>query len=285
MKGIYKDLTGLVCGELTVIELDGIRGTKKRRYWKCLCSCGNTSYVRSDAFTGGNKINSCGCVNRERSRQFYLKKGHNKSRRAVEYNSWDGMHQRCYNPKNKRYPSYGGRGIIVCDRWKGTGGFINFIADMGKKPTLKHSLDRIDVNGNYEPSNCRWATNTEQNRNKRENVKFEYEGKLYLMDELALKLGTTYNKVRYHLQDCGRSIEELLMRKDVNEANRIRYRTQKCNVWLKYNGERLILNDWAKVFKVTQAAIRWHLKTKSFEEIYNHYMNNDKRKNYKPRNF
>lgn len=86
-------------------------------------------------------------------------------RQTLEYRSWIGMKERCSNPKNKCYASYGGRGIRVCDRW--ISDFSQFLADMGPKPSPKHSIDRIDNDGHYEPANCRWATTTQQVRNSR----------------------------------------------------------------------------------------------------------------------
>ena len=87
--------------------------------------------------------------------------------KTPEYDAWDGMKQRCFNPNHKRYSYYGARGITVCDRWKNS--FENFLADMGSKPTPKHSIDRVNNDGNYCPDNCRWATKTEQENNKRNN--------------------------------------------------------------------------------------------------------------------
>lgn len=83
------------------------------------------------------------------------------------YHTWKGMRNRCYSVNYKQYKDYGGRGILVCSEWKGVQGFHNFVSDMGDKPTPKHTLDRIDVNGNYEPSNCKWSTSSEQAKNRR----------------------------------------------------------------------------------------------------------------------
>lgn len=91
--------------------------------------------------------------------------GHGKSG-TPEHRSWKAMHTRCYNKNNPAYKSYGGRGIKVCDRWRGVMGFSNFYSDMGKRPSLNHSIDRINNDGGYEPDNCRWATKSEQMINR-----------------------------------------------------------------------------------------------------------------------
>lgn len=127
--------------------------------WNCLCDCGNTSVVVGSKLRSG-KIKSCGCWNKERIGKMNLSHGHNKGRsQSATYDSWRAMKERCYNKKNKRYESYGGKGIIVCDRWKNS--FENFLEDMGERPEGM-TLDRIDVNGNYEPNNCRWVDATTQ---------------------------------------------------------------------------------------------------------------------------
>lgn len=97
-------------------------------------------------------------------------------KRTTEYNTWLHMKDRCFNPNNNGYANYGGRGITICDRWLGETGFENFLSDMGHKPSPKHSIDRINNDGNYEPSNCRWATAATQVNNRSINVKFTFYG-------------------------------------------------------------------------------------------------------------
>lgn len=138
---------------------------KKLKQWLCVCDCGNEKVVAgSDLISGNTK--SCGCLNIERIRERSLKHGHTKQYKlSPEYQSWRSMIKRCTQIKNVAYHNYGGRGIKVCDRWIER--FENFFEDMGKKPSPNQSLDRIDVNGNYEPGNCKWSTGFEQSRNQR----------------------------------------------------------------------------------------------------------------------
>lgn len=161
---------------LTVLK-EVERPSKYVRKFLCRCDCGNEKEVlRSALVNNGTAVTqSCGCLHKRRIIETKTTHGcGSREKRTSEYISWSGMFTRCYNPKNKRFSNYGGRGITVCDRW--TKSFENFILDMGKKPTPQHSIDRIDVNGNYEPSNCKWATQKEQLRNTTKNVRFEYNG-------------------------------------------------------------------------------------------------------------
>ena len=157
---------GKKIGYLTVL------GYTEDKKWECKCDCGNIVKVQSSGLGVNGKTRSCGCKNVEKFIERNTKHGMYKS---SEYGIRKNMVNRCYNPKNKRYPNYGGRGIKVCDRWLES--FENFYEDMGHRPSNKHSIDRIDNNGNYEPDNCRWADNIIQNRNKQDNLKVDYKNK------------------------------------------------------------------------------------------------------------
>jgi hypothetical protein len=135
--------------------------------WLCACSCGRTTLVWGVPLRQG-LTKSCGCFAADSTRARQIKHGLSGT---PEYSSWLAMHDRCRNPKANGYQNYGGRGIKIHPRWcGGDHGVQNFLADMGKRPA-GHTLDRIEVNGNYEPGNCRWSTPSQQNRNRRNSLR------------------------------------------------------------------------------------------------------------------
>lgn len=159
-------------------------------FWLFKCDCGNEK-VSCVNDVKQEKIKSCGCLQKEGSRKTHGMK------KTITYNSWLGMKQRCLCKNSEHYKDYGGRGIKVCKRWKNS--FENFYKDMGRKPTPKHSIDRIDNNGNYEPKNCRWATIKEQENNRRNNRLLIYNGKTQTMaqwaEELEINYWTLYSRI------------------------------------------------------------------------------------------
>jgi hypothetical protein len=172
------DPIGRVHGRLTVIaETAGRRDPssgKLYRRWICVCECGNFRTMRSCQFTPKSDTKSCGCLNREKSRERRLTHGASIERTA-EYGAWVAMKTRCLNPNGKDYLYYGGRGIRVAPEW--INDFPAFLEHVGLRPTPQHSLDRWpDNDGDYEPYNVRWATKLQQSRNRRPafagNIKF-----------------------------------------------------------------------------------------------------------------
>lgn len=165
------DLTGKTFGRLTARESVKSPGAAR---WLCDCSCGSQKVVCSQNLRNGVS-QSCGCLRRELAASARRTHGHSGHKdRLREYAAWGGMIDRCENPENGRFEDYGGRGIQVCAAWRHD--FTAFLSDMGRRPSPLHSLDRIDVDGNYEPSNCRWATMAEQQNNKRNNLIVSFRG-------------------------------------------------------------------------------------------------------------
>lgn len=132
--------------------------------WLCKCDCGNITKVTSGRLRNGQTM-SCGCLNAILTQHRSTTHGHGGRNASPEYRSWCHLIDRCENPNSEDYANYGGRGIRVCERWRNS--FEAFLEDMGERPSPKHSIDREDVNGHYEKSNCRWATASQQSRNRR----------------------------------------------------------------------------------------------------------------------
>jgi hypothetical protein len=184
-----KDMTGMRFGRLTVLRRDGYAQGQRVYAWRCRCDCGNEKTVGGPSLRKGYTV-SCGCLRLERLREALVTHGHcPKEGRSAEYTAWAAMIKRCTNPMPKEQKAYGH--VKVCERWRQS--FEAFLADMGYKPTPKHTLDRWpDNTGNYEPKNCRWATRVEQSRNRTTTVK---DGGVPLA-QLADDHGLNYSTVR-----------------------------------------------------------------------------------------
>lgn len=188
------DLVGLKFGKLTVLSELKERNPHGKVLFHCKCDCGNeVNVIGTKLKNGWSK--SCSCLQKEtvKKRSKIDNKTHGLSKTSI-YNTYYTMINRCINPNSQSYPNYGGRGIKVCDRWLDS--FENFIEDMGEKPSENYSIDRINVHGNYEPSNCRWATKIEQENNKTTNVFIEYKSKKYTISELSKLLNINYHTLR-----------------------------------------------------------------------------------------
>jgi hypothetical protein len=186
------DLTGRVFGRLTVNSFSHILTAK--RHWSCICSCGNTVIVAAGNLTNGH-TKSCGCLQID----LVTKHGESQERKiSKEYRAFTHIKERCYKPNTKGYDNYGGRGIKMCDRWLQS--FESFLADVGRAPSPKHTIDRVDNNGNYEPGNCRWATRREQQNNRRRNKMITYNGKTQSLGGWCFDLNLNYSTIKKGLR-------------------------------------------------------------------------------------
>ena len=190
----FKDITGQVFGHLKVLgfadrEMSG--GVRFIR-WRCQCECGNIVVVRGNNLSSGNSARCVDCSRRsigDRTRT------HGRSK-TPEYRVWSSMIQRCHNDNDSSYADYGARGIKVCVQWHD---FQTFFADMGPRPSAKHSIERLNSAGNYEPSNCVWATPFVQARNTRKNRLLTFNGETMCLSAWDEKLGFTYGTIRNRL--------------------------------------------------------------------------------------
>lgn len=200
-------IKGKTFGNITVIEYSKTIG--KHSYYKCKCNlCGKIFETRRDGVMSGH-TNSCGCANEKwmHSGQMNRKHGLSKDR---AYWVWAKVKNRCYNPNCREYKNYGGRGIAMCDEWLNPENFINWAYANGydnQAPKGQCTLDRINVNGNYEPSNCRFITNDEQQNNRRDCRKFEYNDEIHTMAEWARILNVPYTTLRAGLLKNGKTLD------------------------------------------------------------------------------
>lgn len=151
---------------------------------------------------------SCGCLQREVASATFRTHGHTLNmQKTAEYQTWASMIGRCCTPTAEGWPDYGGRGVTVCERWRDS--FEAFLADMGHRPSAKHSIERLDVNGHYEPYNCVWATRATQSRNTRRNRMITFQGRTQCLIDWAVELGLTKSALKHRL-DRGWSVERAL---------------------------------------------------------------------------
>lgn len=198
----FKDLSGRRFGRLLVEERAGMKGTSVA--WRCLCLCGKRKDISSGALIAGRTL-SCGCLGRQHRLEARTTHGATGSK---EYRVWQKMLSRCTDTTNRRFKDYGGRGITVCTRWRS---FENFLEDMGQRPSMEHTIDRINNEGNYEPSNCRWATRKEQARNTRRTRLVTFDGVTKPLAQWAEDTSIPYD-LFYNRWVMGWSLEEICRR-------------------------------------------------------------------------
>lgn len=178
----FIDITGMRFGLLSVLGRDlALLSKRGEVFWTCKCDCGNTHSVRSACLRKG-VTKSCGCLRTTATHS--ITHGLSKTK---EFKIWAEMRGRCRCPSQTSYKRYGAIGITVCKRWDES--FQAFYDDMGPKPSPGHSIDRINPTGNYEPSNCRWATAKEQSMNTRRTVWVEWNGERIRLRDLAERYG------------------------------------------------------------------------------------------------
>ena len=209
------DLTGERYGRLTAISSTGVKkGTSM--VWSFMCDCGN-QVERASGEVRRGKTHSCGCLRSELSKAKMksfqtlgtIASSTHRMTGAPEFISWDSMKQRCLNPDHKSFKDYGGRGVVICDRWIDS--FDKFLADMGERPEGT-TLDRVDTNGNYEPGNCRWATGKVQGNNKRSSRNITFMGLTRTLKQWADGAGISNKVLAYRLAN-GWDMKEALMTK------------------------------------------------------------------------
>lgn len=216
----FDDLTSRKFGRLFVLNVSE-RNTKSKIYYDCLCECGKLKTVASSELKSGH-TRSCGCLARELISERNTKHGLSVTRLR---GTWRNMISRCENPDNSSYPNYGGRGIKVCDEWHDLACFAAWAKSVGYiegAPRKEQTIDRIDVNGNYEPDNCRISNMTEQCRNKRNNRLFDMGGKTITMQELSEMSGVNRATISYRLsrgKSASEAIGGFLNENEIKEIN------------------------------------------------------------------
>lgn len=196
---VAKDLAGQRFGKLKVLS---ISHKKRSSYWCCKCDCGSQVIIREWCLLNGTRT-TCGCVGHKTN----LKHGQSGRTRTKEYYTWCSMVGRCQNPNLPMYKRYGGRGITVCERWRNS--YETFLSDLGKAPSKKHSIERINNDGNYEPGNCKWATNDEQQRNRQGVILVTHNNLTLPLSDWCNRLKLNRSTVRKYLNN-GKTFPDII---------------------------------------------------------------------------
>lgn len=251
----YIDLSGQKFGRYTVLRLSDGR-EQGGMVWLCKCECG-TEKTQSSAELIHRGVVSCGCYQKEIRGASKITHGATRNGvKSSEYRCYIGMKGRCSNPNNPCAHLYIGKGVTVCDRWLGVEGFKNFMEDMGPRPSLQHSLDRIDGNGNYCPENCRWATRKQQGRNVSTNRRIEIDGITKCLSEWAEFLGieyyTLHRRVRTH-EKHRMSVESAIT--NVRDGIKFVPPVIAQGFYIEARGKKLTQIEWARELGITKNAM------------------------------
>lgn len=202
-RGRFYDITGQRFGRLVVVG-QGVSRCKQTS-WDCVCDCGATVNVLKHSIVSG-ATSSCGCFMKERSREEIIARATTHgARHTPEYSVWSGMKRRCTNQNERSFKDYGGRGVQVL-----FGSFEEFIAEVGPRPSAKHTIGRIDNDRGYEPGNVRWETTVEQARNKQNTLRVTVNGVTAALTDHCETLGVNYQKAWLRIRRYGWTPERAL---------------------------------------------------------------------------
>ena len=211
MSNNSSDLIGKRFGRLTIVDFTHAQKPRRGWLWVCECDCGNIrTLIPGDVKRG--KVRSCGCLHDEVCRERATKFEHSVLEHKRLYSIYNWMKRRCYGENEPRYKDYGGRGIKVCDEWLNEEhGFDSFVSwALSNDYSDELTIDRIDVDGDYSPNNCRWFTAAEQNINKRDTLTVEYEGEQIPLKKLCESLGIPYDCTHNRIYNLGWSVEKAI---------------------------------------------------------------------------
>jgi len=237
----FVDITGMTFNYLTVVGIGPKKHGRRDTQWICECRCGTTTVAESHELKSGHK-KSCGCYNLKKIKERNTKHGYAQRENChPDYSVWRGMINRCHG-YSKMSKAYKDRGIKVCDRWRES--FGDFIQDLGCRPSPEHTLDRIDVNGNYTPENCRWATNQEQAYNKTNTRIIEFNGKSMNILEWSKETSIPTEVISSRV-DKRWSPQKILTTP-----------VRKQAVHIEYQGETKTLGEWIKYLNLPENRTR-----------------------------